>query len=122
MEILLYGALLIAQAANSAKQYAMKNCAKCAPGPFNSVCINLVRALICLVVSVIIWLSTGGGTTNALGHAIIIISGVGTAFNLLTWILSSRLVSLALIEALCMIGSLVVPLILASKSISLSIL
>jgi drug/metabolite transporter (DMT)-like permease len=55
----------------------------------------------------------GGGTTTLAGHVIIIVAGVGTAFNLFTWILSSRLVSLTLIECVSMIGSLVVPLILA---------
>jgi len=41
------------------------------------------------------------------------VAAIGTAFNLFTWILSSRLVSLTLIESVSMIGSLVIPLILA---------
>lgn len=113
MELLLYGALLLAQAGTSGKQFAMKKCGGLAPGPFNSVCINMARSLICLAVSIFIWLLTGGGSTTLFGHVIIIISGVGTAFNLFTWILSSRLVSLTLIESVSMIGSLVIPLILA---------
>lgn len=110
---MLYGALLLAQAGTSAKQFAMKNCGRLAPGAFNSVCINLARSLICLAVSLIIWLSTGGGSTTLFGHVIIIIAGIGTAFNLFTWIHSSQLVSLTLIESVCMIGSMVIPLILA---------
>ncbi len=113
MEILFYGALLLAQAGISAKQFAMKKCGQLAGGPFNSVCINLMRSAICLAVSVIIWLCVGGGYTTAFGHLIIIISGIGTAVNLFTWILSTRLVSLILIESVSMIGSLVIPLILA---------
>ena len=113
MNLMLYGALLLAQAGTSAKQFAMKNCGRLAPGAFNSVCINLARSLICLAVSLIIWLSTGGGSTTLFGHVIIIIAGIGTAFNLFTWILSSQLVSLTLIESVSMIGSMVIPLILA---------
>ena len=113
MDILLYGALLMSQLGTTGKQFAMKKCGRIAPGPFNSVCINMARSLICLIVSIFIWLITGGGTTTFVGHLIIIISGIGTAFNLFTWILSSRMVSLSLIECLMMVGSLVVPLILA---------
>lgn len=113
MDLLLYGALLLAQLGTSGKQYAMKNCGRLAPGPFNSICINMMRALICLCVSIVIWLISGGGSTNLLGHVIIIISGIGTAFNLFTWILASRIVSLTLIECLSMIGSLLLPMILA---------
>ena len=113
MNFMLYGALLLAQAGTGAKQYAMKNCGRLAPGAFNSVCINLARSLICLAVSMMIWLFSGGGTTTAFGHAIIILSGIGTAFNLFTWILSSQIVSLTLIESVSMIGSMVIPLILA---------
>ena len=113
LNFVFYGALLLAQAGCSFKQFAMKKCGKLAPGAFNSVCINLARSLICLAVSMIIWLCTGGGTTTALGHVIIILSAIGTAFNLFTWILSSQLVSLTLIESVSMIGSMVIPLILA---------
>ena len=111
--LVFYGALLLAQAGATAKQFAMKSCGKRAPGAFNSVCINFVRSLICLVVSMIIWLCTDGGTTTVFGHVIIILSAIGTAFNLFTWILSSQLVSLILIESISMIGSMVIPLLLA---------
>ena len=113
MDLMLYGALLLAQAGTSTKQFTMKKCGSIAPGAFNSVCINLARALICLAVSTIIWIFTGGGATTLFGHVIIIISGIGTAFNLFTWILSSQLVPLTLIESVSMIGSMVIPLILA---------
>ena len=113
MDFLLYGALLIAQLGNTSKQYAMKKCGGLAPGAFNSVCINLARSLICLTVSMVIWLFTGGAATTLSGHVIIIIAGIGTAFNLFTWILASQLVPLALVESVSMMGSMVVPLILA---------
>ena len=113
MNFIYYGALLLAQAGTTAKQFAMKNCGKRAPGAFNSVSINLARALICFAVSMIIWLCTGGGSTTLVGHVIIILSAIGTAFNLFTWILSSQMVSLTLIESVSMIGSMVIPLLLA---------
>ena len=108
-----YIALILAQAGTSGKQYAMKNCGRVAPGPFNSICINTMRAIICLVVSIFIWLAAGGGATTPFGHMIIIISGIGTAINLFTWILSSRFVSLTLLESICMIGTLLIPMFLA---------
>ena len=113
LELLLYGALLLAQLGTSGKQFAMKKCGAAAPGPFNSVCINMMRSLICLTVSVIIWLIADGSGTTLLGHILIIVSGVGTALSLFTWILASRLVSLTLIECLSMIGTLLLPIILA---------
>jgi drug/metabolite transporter (DMT)-like permease len=91
----------------------MKKCGALAPGAFNSVCINLARSLICLAVSLVIWLFAGGGATTLSGHVIIIAAGIGTAFNLFTWILASQLVPLALVESVSMMGSMVVPLILA---------
>jgi len=108
-----YIALILTQAGSSGKQFAMKKCGEIAPGPFNSICINLARALICLAVSIIIWFLTDGSTTTFTGHIIIIISGIGTALNLFTWILSTRIVSLVLLESVCMIGSLILPMILA---------
>lgn len=113
MDILYLGALLLAQAGISAKQFAMKKCGQVASGAFNSVCINLMRSVICLAVSLVIWLCMDGGYTTAFGHFVIILSGIGTAVNLFTWILSTRLVSLMLIESVSMIGSLIIPLILA---------
>jgi drug/metabolite transporter (DMT)-like permease len=91
----------------------MKLCGKRTSGEFNSVCINLARSVICLLVSVIIWQACGGGSTNSLGHFLIIVAGICNALNLFTWILSSALVPLMLIESISMLGSLVLPLILA---------
>lgn len=113
MEIFYYGALLLAQVGQTTKQYAMKLCGRKTAGEFNSVCINMARAIICLIVSAVIWLACGGGATNTLGHFLIIVAGIGTALNLFTWILASAMVPLMLIESLSMIGSLVLPLILA---------
>lgn len=108
-----YIALILAQLGTNGKQYSMKNCGRLAPGAFNSVCINTMRAFICIFVSLAIWLISDGSVTTPFGHFIIILSGLGTVLNLFTWILSSRFVSLTLLESICMIGSLLVPMFLA---------
>ena len=113
MKFLLYGALILSQSAVAARQYSMKKCGSLAPGVFNSICINLARSSLCLVVSLIIWLFVDGKGTSATGVLISIAAGIGTAFNLLTWILSSQRVSLTLLEGACAVGSLILPLFLA---------
>lgn len=113
MILLLYGALLLSQFGTSAKQFAMKHCGVKTPGTFNSVCINLARSVICLIVSAVIWIVTDGKASNFSGHIMMITAGIGTALTLLTWILSSRLISLTLLESVGMIGSLIIPLLVA---------
>ena len=108
-----YIALVLAQIGLNGKQFSMKKCGAIAPGPFNSICINTMRSAICIIVSLIIWLIADGSATTPFGHFIIVISAIGTAINLFTWILSSRLISLTLLESLMILGKLIVPLILA---------
>ncbi len=108
-----YTAVLLSQVGLSGKQYSMKNCGRLAPGSFNSVCINMMRAAICLVVSLVLWLISGPSATTFWGHVVIIISGVGTALNLYTWILATRIITLTLFESLAMIGTMILPMILA---------
>ena len=113
MDILLYGALLISQLGICGKQYAMKRCGALAPGAFNSICINLFRSGICLIVSLVIWAFADGTDTTVFGYVIAAAGGIGTALSLFSWILSSQRISLTLIEGISAIGSLVIPLILA---------
>ncbi len=108
-----YISVLLAQLGTSGKQYSMKNCGRLAPGSFNSICINMMRASICLVVSFVLWIVSGMGATTFLGHVVIVLSGVGTALNLYTWILATRIITLTLFESLAMIGTMVLPMILA---------
>jgi drug/metabolite transporter (DMT)-like permease len=107
-----YIAILLAQIGLNGKQYSMKKCGTLAPGPFNSICINTMRSVICIIVSLIIWLIADGKATTPFGHLIIAISAVGTAINLFTWIMSSRLISLTLLEAILTLGKLMGPLLL----------
>ena len=113
MPFLQYGALLIAQIGVMGKQFSMKNCGAKAPGPFNSVCINTMRVAISILVSLVLWLLTGGGGSTVEGNLIAVISGIATALSLFCWILASRLVSMTLIESSITLGTTVVPLILA---------
>ena len=106
-------ALLAASGGNALKQYAMKNCGKRAPGPFNSICINLARAVICATVSVFFWLGTGMGTTNGLGYSSAVLGGLGNAVSLFSWILASGFIPMSLIEIFSTFGNLVAPMILA---------
>lgn len=113
MELFLYGALVLSILGTTGKQFAMKHCGGRAPGLFNSICINAMRAVICLAVSLIIWLVKDGAATNTLGYLCIVAGGVGTAINLLTWILSSRLVSLIFLEAVITVTTMVIPMLLS---------
>ncbi len=107
-----YFSLILAQVGIAGKQYSMKICGSRAPGKFNSVCINLMRAAICLVVSLIIWIVSGCAVTGFWGHLVIIFAGIGTALNLFTWVLASRMISLTLLECFMMLGSMVFPMII----------
>ena len=73
----------------------------------------MVRSVICLPISAAIWLIADGGGTTATGNFIIVAAGFGNAFSMFTWIWSSSLVPLMLIECVSMIGALVIPLLLA---------
>ncbi|MBQ9116510.1 MAG: hypothetical protein IJY04_05760 [Clostridia bacterium] len=113
MHWLLFVSLLAACGGNAMKQVAMKNCGKRAPGGFNSVCINMLRCLICVAVSLVFWAIAGFGATTLRGHLIIIIYGIGNALSVYAWILASRFIPMALLEIFNTIGGLVVPMILA---------
>ena len=113
MELLLYGALVLSQIGTATKQFAMKRCGAVATGAYNSICVNLGRAAICTLVSIVIWLFAGAGLTTPTGLLVGLASGIGTAFCLFTWILSAQRVSLTLLEAVITIGSLLLPMVLS---------
>ena len=113
MIILLYSALIFSQFVNTFKQYSMKRCGRVAPGVFNSVCINMARSCICLVVSAAIWFFTDGTTSTPAGHLVMILAGIGSAVGLFTWLVSSTFLPLIFLEGVGMVGSLVLPLLLA---------
>lgn len=113
MEVLLYVALVLSQIGSSAKQYAMKKCGAIAKGESNSIRINLIRGAICLAVSILVWIFTDATASDFFGVLIAVLAGIGTSLNLFTWILSAQKISLTLLEGVCTVGVLVVPLVLA---------
>lgn len=113
MWILLYGSLLLSQIGTGTKQYAMKRCGAIAPGPYNSICINLIRAVFCLTVSFAIYIISDGSMTTLFGVLIASAAGIGTSLNLFTWIMSAQRISLTLLEGVCTVGSVILPLFFA---------
>lgn len=113
MYIIPFLALIAASGGNALKQYAMKNCGKRAPGAFNSVCINLARAVICTVVSLVFWIVAGFGSTNGVGYTSAVLGGIGNALSLFSWIIASGFIPMSLIEIFSTFGNLVAPMILA---------
>jgi drug/metabolite transporter (DMT)-like permease len=81
-----------------------------APGPDNSLYINLLRSVLCLAVSFVIWLVSGLGTTVGGGIILILLSGISNALNIYFWVLSSQMVSISLIEVFSMIGTVILPM------------
>ena len=108
-----YLAILFANCGNAMKQYAMKNCGRRAPGGFNSICINFGRCIICFLVSLIFWFTVGMGGADPEGNVVTVLSGIGNAVSLFSWILASGFIPMSLIEIFNTFGSLVVPMILA---------
>ncbi|MBQ7769931.1 MAG: hypothetical protein IJ373_01960 [Clostridia bacterium] len=104
--------LIIARLAGIFKVIAVKKCGTVAKGAKNSVKINLIRALGCLAVSLIVFaFSPSGLDTNGLW--ISLLSGVSNALFLFLWILAAERLSLCLVEVFCMLGSVVLPQLLA---------
>jgi drug/metabolite transporter (DMT)-like permease len=104
--------LLSAKLAGIIKVVAVKQCGSAAQGARNSVKINLIRALGCLIVSIAVFLFSRG-TLDRTGLIISLLSGFFNAAFLFLWILSAERDSLCLVELFCMLGSVVIPLFLA---------
>lgn len=104
--------LIFAKLAGLVKVVAVKKCGSAASGAKNSIKINLIRAIGCLAVSVAVFLFSRSALDKN-GTWISLLSGIFNAVFLFLWILTAERVSLCLVELFCMIGSVVVPLILA---------
>lgn len=102
--------LAIARVFGGLRGFSMKRAGMAAPGPDNSLYINLLRSVLCLAVSFVIWLVSGGGTTTGGGMLLILLSGVSNALSIYFWVLSSQMVSISLIEVFSMIGTVILPM------------
>ena len=116
--------LFISKFATLGKMIAMKKCGKIASGPDNSVRINLIRSLGCFVISVFVMLISGTEGISKVGLLLSVLSGVGNALLLFSWVLAATLAPMSTVEVFCMIGGIIPPLILspvlmATESVSL---
>lgn len=104
--------LMIACLAGISKGVAMKSSGRVCPGEYNSVRINAVRSLICASVSVAIFLISGASYEGEYWW-IWLISGLSNALMMFVWILCAQRMSLIFVEAFGLIGSTVIPMLLA---------
>ena len=103
--------LLLAKLSGIIKVIAVKKCGDAATGVKNSIKINLIRSIGCLIVSLIVFLLSQN-VTDKTGIGISLLSGVCNAAFLFLWILTAECTSLCLVELFCMLGSVVIPLFL----------
>lgn len=89
---------------------AMKKSGKLCSGGYNSIRINAFRALICAIVSIVIFASTGMRSETE-HWRIWLLSGLSNALMMFTWILCSEKMGLVVVETFGMIGSVVIPLL-----------
>lgn len=105
--------LLLSKLAASAKMIAVKNCGTIAQGTRNSVIINVLRSLGCIIVSLVVCLISGFGKMDTAGVVISVFAGISNGLSLCTWILCANTVSLCTVEVFCMAGGVVLPLLVS---------
>ena len=104
--------LIIANIAGISKVAAMKGCGKECPGEYNSVRINAFRALLCTLVSVVIFYLTGARFKVEEDY-IWILSGLSNALMMFVWILCAQKIGLLFVEAFAMVGAVIIPMLIA---------
>lgn len=107
-----YVFLTIASFAGISKMAAMKGSGKLCPGAYNSVRINAFRSLLCAVVALLVFLASGA---RASGEEwwLWLLSGLANALMMFAWLLCTERISLVFVESFGMLGSVVIPLLLA---------
>ena len=105
--------LLLSKIAALVKMVAVKNCGSIAKGTRNSVLINVIRSLGCIIVSLAVCLISGFGKMDTVGVIIAIFAGISNGVSLCTWILCASKVSLCTVEVFCMAGGVVLPLLVS---------
>ena len=104
--------LLLANFAGISKVIAMKKSGELCPGEYNSVRINTLRSMFCLIVSVFIFLITGAKAQSQ-GWWIWLISGICNALLIFLWVVCTQRVGLIYLETFSIIGSTAIPMLLA---------
>lgn len=105
--------LLLSKMSAGAKMIAVKNCGSIAKGTRNSVIVNVIRSLGCVLVSLCVCLISGFGGMDLPGVLISILAGISNGLSLCTWILCASAVSLCTVEVFCMAGGVVLPLLVS---------
>ena len=105
--------LLLAKITAVAKIVALKICGNNATGARNSVKINLIRSLGCVIVSLVVWAFSSRVQMDGVGVWLSLLSGVSNALLLCTWILAAERTSLCVVELFSMLGAVALPLLLA---------
>ncbi len=94
------------------KIIAMKKCGAAASGPKNSLKINVIRSVGCVIISLIVCAVSGFGGMNFIGVLCSVLSGVCTAFFLFSWVLATQKASLAIVQVVCMLFGVIAPMVL----------
>jgi drug/metabolite transporter (DMT)-like permease len=100
------------------KMIAMKKCGNIASGSENSLRINLVRSLGCLVISIVVSCAIGFREMSAVGVWIAVGYGVANALLLFSWVLAAERASLCTVEIFCMAGGVIVPMLVTPLFLS----
>lgn len=107
-----YVFLIIALFTGIVKVIAVKNSGRLCPGEYNSVRINFLRAVICVLVSLIMFFAAGAPALGA-HWWIWLASGLFNALLMFVWILCTQRAGLVFVETFGLVGSVAVPLVLA---------
>ena len=105
--------LVLSKIAAIFKMMAVKKCGNIASGPKNSLRINLLRALGCIVVGTIVCLFSGFKGMDSEGVWIAILSGASNGVLLFAWVLAAACAPMYFVEIFCMFGGVIFPLILS---------
>jgi len=103
--------LFISKFGTIGKMIAVKKSGGIASGPKNSLIINLIRSLGCVLISLLFCLFSGFDKMSDLGILFAILSGIANAGLLFSWILCTEKSSLCAVEIFCMIGGILIPLL-----------
>lgn len=104
--------LFLAKLAGTIKTVCAKKCGVEAAGAKSSIKISLIRSFVCVLISSIVFL-LDFEYMETIGMGISLFSGLCNAIFLFLWLLAAERVSLCMLEIFCMVGSVVIPLILA---------
>jgi uncharacterized membrane protein len=105
--------LLFSKLSTIVKMIAMKKCGSIAAGARNSLIINLIRSVGCILVALTVALISGFSPMEPYGMLICILSGIANAGLLFAWVLCAEKGSLCTVEIFCMIGGVVLPMLIS---------